>query len=224
VGDILFGWIGSTMKPMTGEHKPCVELFTFNGCQRALVDYDCTLEEARRFAATFRRTIERLPGSASGALNTYWARSQDTPRVSLPRSPKSWGGQGWAASKYEGRSLFVAAPIAVRIPEEHLQAYLAHELAHALCFAVAEPSHLQGPGIRPEWLVWQLMAAWNIDQPAAELWTYQYVDDTGEVPTIRSEPLDEEKQRERIRGQRQRLLDLLQDRSIPMQLRAWLPE
>jgi hypothetical protein len=201
-----------------------VNLLVIGNRQIELADFECTCDQAVCFAQTFRDTLDRLPESAASALLEYWARWPDSPRVSLRASPRSWGGRGWAASTDNGRSIYVAASIAIGIPEEYLQTYIAHECGHALCIAVDEPTHSLGPSIRAEWLNWLLMEAWEFDQEAAELWTYRWVDESHEVPVIRNEPLDEAVQQQRLRDQRQRLLERLQDKSIPRELRPWIEE
>jgi hypothetical protein len=119
--------------------------------------------------------------------------------------------------------LFVAQ-IVVAMPSEHLQTFVAHECGHALCCMVGEPAHAAARDYpRVEWLNWQLMEAWGFDQPAAELWAYRNVDMCGEEPRIRNEPLDEEETRWKRDSQRERLIERLDDKSIPEQLRPWLP-
>jgi hypothetical protein len=204
-------------------NPPTVELLMVGDRQVPLKGYLCSPEDAKRFAAAFRRAFGRLPESARNTLLEYWARNAPAPEVLLPPGPAFWNGDGWAGSAAQGRVLLISAPICPHIPAEHLETFIAHECGHVLCFAVGEPIHTrEKPSIRAEWLIWKLMAAWGFDQPGAELWSYRYVDILDGVAHVRVEPRDEAEQRQIIQTQREQHLRHLKDMRVPDQLRQWL--
>jgi hypothetical protein len=201
---------------------PEVELLVINGQSRMLRNYKCAAEEAERFAATFRDSIDRLPASARDIILRHW-EGGGGPRVWLSRIRGVWPGRGWAATKSHGQEMLFFVQIITVIPQEYLETFVAHECGHILCCAVGEPTHLAGREMRRcEWLNWQLMAAWGFDQPAAELWAYRFVDTSGDAPLIRDLPLDVDATRHRIEEDRRRLEGGVPDKSLPAELRQWL--
>jgi hypothetical protein len=205
-----------------------IELPTLNnGRAVALEEYDSTVGEATAFAETFRTAWQRIPVTATAVISAHWAAVHDTPHVWLLNDREEWNGQGWAATKDEGRSLYILSTVAAWIPPEHLQTFLAHECAHILCIATNEPAHVtpsaqSGHRLPQEWLVWQLMAAWGFDQLGAEVWMEQNTEETGETTRRRTSPLDGEALRQKIAKQHRDIEAHLVDKTIPRQLSAWL--
>src|SRR5262249_35007514 len=110
-----------------------VELLTLSdGRTVYLEDYDTSVDEARAFATIIRAAWEKIPASAREVITRHWRTAGGAPHVWLLNDREEWHGRGWAASSPNGRSLYYLATVATRIPPEHLQLFIAHELGHVL--------------------------------------------------------------------------------------------
>lgn len=195
--------------------QPPVPLFRLNnGRDVALEDYECSRQQAEAFAGSFRQAWRRIPSVAVQVLSNYWSAKGDTPHVWLLEDRADWGGRGWAASSPDGKSLYFVSGVATRIPKEHLELFVAHEMGHVLFIASGEETHLHKRHepmgeFRCEWLVWQLMMAWGFDQQAAEEWMERNFDEAESATLPREHPLsDEEYQGNNAKRRRQVERDL----------------
>lgn len=158
-------------------------------------EYECSEIQAQRFADQFSAAWARIPAAARQVVIAHWAADPHAPYVWLLNDRAEWNGRGWAAATPDGRSLFFVAPVVVEIPDQHIQLFVAHEIAHILFSAGGEEQHSirqRTPEIayKCERLVWDAMTAWGFDQIAAEEWMERNFEDSPEKLQKRSSPLD----------------------------------
>lgn len=188
--------------------RPQVELFTLpDGDMVILEDYDCTEDDAKHFCAVFNRVLARIPRAAREELMRHWQSGKGSPHVWLLENREEWKGGGWGATRSKGRSLCVVSTLVGRIPDEHLEVVIAHELGHMLFIAGNEEHHSSGESdieslLKPakrdpllkfkcEWLVWRLMESWKFDQLAMETWMERNVIDDAAGIQFRDEPIND---------------------------------
>lgn len=163
--------------------RPSVSIVFPDRNPAVLQEYECSQQEAQRFADQFTVAWARIPAVARQVVISHWAKDPSAPYVWLLNDRNEWGGQGWAAATPEGQSLFFVAPIVVEIPDQHIQLFVAHEIAHILFKAGGEEQHSiqnRTPEVayKCERLVWDAMTAWGFDQIAAEEWMERNFEDT----------------------------------------------
>lgn len=149
----------------------------------SLQDYECSEDQAVRFANQFSVAWSQIPTVARQVVIAHWANDPYAPYVWLINDRDEWCGRGWAAATPDGRSLFFVAPVVVEIPDQHIQLFVAHEVAHILFRAVGEEQHSLQPrtteiAYKCERLVWDTMKAWGFDQIAAEEWMERNFEDS----------------------------------------------
>lgn len=160
----------------------------------SIQEYECSEAHAQRFAKQFSRAWSRIPTAARQLLIADWSDDPHAPYVWLLNDRTVWNGKGWAAAKGI-QSLFFVAAVVVEIPEQHIQLFVAHEIAHMLFISAGEEQHSIQPRTldivyKCERLVWDAMKAWGFDQIAAEEWMERNFEDTSEGLQRRPTPLD----------------------------------
>jgi len=101
-----------------------------------LEDYECTLDDGRRFCELFRDVLQTIPADARAAIMAHWQTGGGSPHVWLLNDRKKWKGKGWAAST--DLSVYMVSTLIGRLPEEHVRTAIAHELGHILFRAGGE--------------------------------------------------------------------------------------
>lgn len=194
------GWSRTPLCPtgVENDQEPKIELLSLGDRQIAIEGYECSVGNARRFAFAFRRALDRLPERAKGAITEHWIDAAGPPHVWLLKDRSEWGGRGWAASSKSGRSLYFVSDLVGDIPDDLLNGFVTHELGHILFVALKEPNHV---GASPdenilEWLVWQLMTSWGVDQAGMELWMAQHYEDDISGLRKREQALTEDEARQ----------------------------
>ena len=114
----------------------------------ALHSYGIPRELEVRFARVFQATLERIPCASRRKILTHWRDNTLPGRVLVEVVPFKMdfvrGHGGYAACTKCGRDLAFWSPMVDRLPDEHLSAMIAHELAHVLHWA-DDPAHGEDP-------------------------------------------------------------------------------
>jgi hypothetical protein len=211
-----------------------------NGEQVVLEDYDCSESDAKLFCDLFASVFNRLPQPARDKLLSHWERGCGSPHIWLLKDRKEWKGNGWAASSPDGYSMYFVSTLVGRIPNEHMQLAIAHELGHLLFIAGGEAHHkaaapivnkffrdassmlaFDEPNVDPlrkyrcEWLVWRLMESWGFDQVAAEVWMERNVIDDKDGIRVRDEPIPDQTSEAKCIAQRNEIEKKLLDMNFP---------
>lgn len=193
----------------------------------SIKEFDCERPTAVLFADLFRQVWDKLPPDARRSIVEHWQTKIDAPAIWITRDDEALNRNSWAHTSPDGYGMRFSEWHVSKLPSDHVQLLVAHELGHTLCIAVEEPSHLAKPTVRelkyrPEWIVWQLMQKWGFDQLATEIWMEQNVEFINGEFSLRSEAKDFAEVRDAIHKEHERIESELADKSIPDCLEKWL--
>lgn len=137
----------------------------------------------RRFARVFRQAWRKVPLSARRVTVRHWRRYRDAyaaaaALIDVPlvevldyKSNFHRGRSKDAVGQCDhmGTVLAFWAPWVDRLPDEHLETLIAHELAHVYLIAT-RPGHMQQRYSRAESEVYAVLSEWGFDEDSYWQW------------------------------------------------------